>query len=300
MARLIIDFENSSIATRYPAHGWALNSQDVRLLWLPVCRTLHSAESVRAAHGFSDKFTHCQWLERRAFDNTLKKLAITLREISRYARQAKLPPMYAKSQDDFNVGHEAYALLPLFFDLAFIYLRRLADDFTRTSRFVLFRHVNSAPQKFKILRKNAKANKLNDLLVDPRRVSAVIRDYSEWFDLLNERPSDTMAQERGIRSAIEHHPVSISVQYSKTGDNPWCLEAMLGTPIQKDFRRDLSDVLKKIIGDVCTFWTKMCEVINAHDGYELWGCPYGDQFGGIIGDDSDITDFWPQLEHNTV
>jgi len=55
----------------------------------------------------------------------------------------------------------AQEMIPLFADLSFVYLRRLADQFARASRYVLFTDYASTPQKYK---------ELGSFLADTREV----------------------------------------------------------------------------------------------------------------------------------
>jgi hypothetical protein len=41
-----------ALVERYPRHGWAKNSQEVKLLWLPICRAITGLASVAGARSF--------------------------------------------------------------------------------------------------------------------------------------------------------------------------------------------------------------------------------------------------------
>ena len=47
--RIALDFADPAQAARVPRHGWAKNSQGVKLLWLPVLRLVHEAHEIRKA-----------------------------------------------------------------------------------------------------------------------------------------------------------------------------------------------------------------------------------------------------------
>ena len=296
MATLVTDFGDVALVERYPRHGWSRNSQGAKLLWLPVVRAISGIAYPGAeSHPFSRNLTLGQVFEIRAFDVTLSKLALTLRELSGAFERCAEPPMYTSSTAAFNERMEAISVIPLFVDLAFIYLKRLADDFARASRFVLFRDIDSAPREFKILRKWVDDDRLEGLLVDSENIRNAFADHSGWFDLLNER-SPTGKAKRGIRSRLEHHAVSVSVQHSKSGDDPWQLDLSLGQPMQKDYVSDLGPMLKQIVEEMCEFWTTICEAIQIDSGYKMWVCPYGDCLGGVVGNSDQIAAFWPPLQ----
>ena len=294
MANLAIDFKDDALVNRYPGHGWAVNSQGTKLLWLPIVRAICGIAYPNAkSHPLSCNLTLGQVLEIRAFHETLSKLVLTLRELSSALEHSSEPAVYASSNEEFNERQEALSVVPLYIDLAFIYLRRIADEFTRASRFVLFKHINNAPKKFKDFPKWMPDERLEGLglRVNSENLKKAIINHSGWFGSLNKR-SET---DRGIRSSIEHHSVSISMSHSKGDDDPWNLMVSLGNPMQKEHVSDLVEILKRIVGEMCEFWTGICEAIQIDTKYEMWNCPYGDHFGGVIGNDDPITVFWPQL-----
>src|SRR6266700_3820775 len=83
---LAIDFAESSRIGRVPQHGWAKNSQGVKLLWLPVLRLVHEAYNIRKANGLREELSQGQWSEIRAFDQTVRHFALTLRELAKCIR----------------------------------------------------------------------------------------------------------------------------------------------------------------------------------------------------------------------
>lgn len=295
MAKLAIDFGDAALVERYPGHGWARNSQGIKLLWLPVVRAISGIAYPGAeSHPLYRDLPLGQVLEIRAFDVTLSKLALTFRELSSALEHGVEPPIHASSTAEFNEKQEALLVVPLFVDLAFVYLRRLADDFARASRFVLFRHIDNAPREFKTLRKWVRDDRLEDLLVNSEDMKRAFASHSGWFDSLNERPETGQAK-RSIRSSLEHHAVSVSVQHSKIGGDPWKLDVSLGQPMQKEYVSGLVGVLKEIVADMSEFWTTICEATQVNSKYKMWVCPYGDRLGGVVGNDEHITAFWPQL-----
>ena len=296
MTKLLIDFKDTISSDQYPSHGWARNSQGLKLLWLPIVRNVCQLAVPIASNSQnrSRDLSVDQILEIKAFHVTLEKLVLTLRYLSNFMECGKEPAIHAPSNAEFNLRMEAVNTVPLFVDLAFVYLRRLADDFARASRFVCFRYADNAPRKFKQLRKHVCNGDLDDLLVNPDMMQEAFNNCAGWFDSLNARP-EAAETRRGIRSSIEHHPVFISAQHSKDGDEPWQLEVSLGWPGQKEYVRDVVSILRQIISELCRFWTVMCRAISTDNEYIKWICPYGDQLGGITGNDENITNFWPKL-----
>jgi len=295
MAKLAYDFEDETVARRYPRHGWAKNSQGRKLLWLPICRAISGIAYPGGESRLSRNLTRGQVLEIRAFDETLSKLALTLRELSSALERGREPFIEASSAAECADREEAMSVIPLFVDLAFIYLKRIADNFARAGRFIFFRHIGSAPLKFRNLRRFVEDSQLKDLLVDPENVRKAFINHCGWFDLLAERPKTGEAK-RGIRHTLEHHAASIFLQHSKIGDDPWQLDVSLRFPSQKEYVPELIHTLKRIVAEMCEFWTIICEAIRIDTEYKMWICPYGDCFLLLVGKNDDhITAIWPQL-----
>ena len=151
--RIAIDFADPSRSGRVPRHGWAKNSQGVKLLWLPILRLVHEAHDIRKANGPPEELSQGQWSESRAFAQTTARFALTLRELAKGIRLGSDPCFDQRDDEKWTISLEASSLIPLYVDLAFVYARRLADHFARASRYVLFKHPGSAPREYKNLRR---------------------------------------------------------------------------------------------------------------------------------------------------
>ena len=65
--RVAVDFALPARSSEVPRHGWARDSQDLKILWLSVFRLLHNAQDLRKCHGIDEQLTHGQWAEIQAF-----------------------------------------------------------------------------------------------------------------------------------------------------------------------------------------------------------------------------------------
>ncbi len=295
--RIALDFADSSRAGRVPRHGWAKNSQGVKLLWLPVLRLLHEAHDLRKANGLPEELTLGQWSEIRAFDQTTRHFALTLRELAKCIRLGSDSCFDQTDDEKWTLSLEASSLIPLHVDLAFVYARRLADHFARASRYVLFKHPGSAPMEYKKLRSvitdRAKLQRLEPLC-DVDVLREAFDRHSGWLDKLRDSTDANGELQKGIRDIMEHHPVAVTVEHSKDGDDPWEVIARLGEPgINSSFRTGLIPTLKEIVADMAALWTKVCDSVGLPVARQLWVAPYGDAVL-LTGNDDDTTAFWPE------
>ena len=299
--RIALDFADSSRAGRVPRHGWATNSQGMKLLWLPILRLLHQASNIRKAAGLPVDLSRGQLADIRAFDQTVRHFTLTLRELAKCIRLGSDPGFDQDPVDAerWNTGLEASMLLPLYVDLAFVYARRLADQFAKAIRHVLFTHSDSAPRKYKKLRsviaEPAKLQLLKPLCGGDALRQAFER-HSAWLDKLRDSTDESGELRKGIRDIMEHHPIAVTVQHSQAGDGPWEINANLGEPgISASFRSELIPTLKMIVTDMASLWTMVCESANLPVAGRLWIAPYGDVVL-LTGNDDDATAFWPESE----
>ena len=196
-----------------------------------------------------------------------------------------------------NVNQEASSLIPLYLDLALVYARRLADHFARASRYVLFKHPDSAPREYKSLRRViAEPIKLQRL--EPIYDAMFLRDaferHSGWLDKLQDSTDENRELQKGIRDIMEHHPVAVNVHHSQVGDGPWEVIASLGEPgINASFRPDLIPIVSEIVAGMTALWTSVCAAARLAPAKRLWVAPYGDAVL-LTGNDDDSTAFWPE------
>lgn len=181
MADIAFDFMKDWQQKDYPCHGWAVNSQGIKLLWLPLIHLIQETEKVRGRNTISDRLTLVQIKEIRCFHNAVEKLFVALRELH---RTTTFLVSCAGFDNPKNDTEGIVLTIPLYVDLVYMYLRRLADHFTRAIRFSVFKHFDSAPREFKKLRK-MDVKTLNSLqpLVDVNHFIKAVRDNDSWFDI---------------------------------------------------------------------------------------------------------------------
>jgi hypothetical protein len=257
---------------------------------------LYEANEVRKASGLLE-LSWGQWSEIRAFDRTTKNLALTLRELAKGIRLGSDPCFDHGDEEKFARSQEATSLIPLYVDLAFVYVRRLADHFARASRYVLFKRPGSAPIEYKNLRHFiAEPTKLRRLepLCGANLLQEAFERYSGWFDKLRDSTDENGELKKGIRDIMEHHPIAVTVYHSQVADGPWEVTADLGEPgINASFRPDLIPTLQEIIADMACLWTMVCDSSGLTTASQPWVVPYGDALP-MAGNDDDATAFWPE------
>lgn len=282
---------------RVPRHGWAKNSQGVKLLWLPVLRLVHKAPEIRKANGLPEELSRGQWSEIRAFDQTTRHFALTLRELAKCIRLGSDPCFDQREDQKWTISREASSLIPLHVDLAFVYVRRLADHFARASRYVLFKRPGSAPMEYKNLRwviaDQAKLQRLEPLC-DAKVLREAFDRHSGWLNKLRDSSDENGELQKGIRDVMEHHPVAMTVHHSQVEDSSWEVIANLGEPgMNASFRPGLIPILKEIVADMVALWTWVCDSAGLPVARQLWVAPYGDAVL-LTGNDNDSTAFWPE------
>jgi hypothetical protein len=269
----------------------------VKLLRLPVLRLVHEAHNIRKANGLPEELSYGQWSEIRAFDQTTRYFALTLRELAKCIRLGADPCFNQRDHEKWTISREASLLIPLHVDLAFVYVRRLADHFARASRYVLFKHPGSAPSQYKNLRPViADQPKLQRLepICDANVLREAVERHSGWLDKLRDSTDENGELQKGIRDIMEHHPIAVTVQHSQVGDGPWEVIANLGEPgINASFRPELIPTLKEIVADMAALWTGVCDSVGLPIARQLWVAPYGDAVV-LTGNDDDSTTFWPE------
>ena len=261
---------------------------------------VHQAPKLRKAKGASATLSPGQWAEIRAFDRTVQYFALTLRELAKCIRLGSDPYVDEELVDDerWNTSREAISLLPLYVDLAFVYARRLADQFAKASRPILFTHSESAPREYKTLRSvisdDAKLQLLKPLC-DAAALREAFECHSGWLDHLRDCTDEQGELRKGIRDLMEHHPVAVTVQHSQVEGGRWEINANLGEPWIRSFRSQLIPTLGLIVRDMANLWTMVCEAASLPAVERQWIAPYGDVLL-LTGDDHDATAFWPESQ----
>jgi len=298
--QLAIDFGDPALAERVPEHGWARNSQGVKLLWLPVLRLISARGGIRTASGEIIPLTQDQIFEMGAFSATVMRFALTLGELGKCVRLAAMPAFHQSDDESFNSNMRAASLLPLYIDLAYVYARRLADRFARSVRYVLFRRHAIAPHRYKILREDiAHQSSLQrlDPMCNADTLRAAFARHCAWFDRLRDSEDEAGKTRKGIRDIMEHRPVVAHLRYSKVGEERWQMCVDLGHDLSNaEFRGDLISTLRFIVEDMCALWTMVCDSVALVPAQRPWVVPYGDAFL-LAGNDDDQTAFWPEIRN---
>lgn len=299
--RITEDISNADQASRYHSHGWAINSQGAKLLWLPILRLVEQYQiiQIRNSHGITKQLSHKQWFEVQAFHATIYHFALALREIYKCHRIGTAhvgfddPDIEGRIESD-----EASRLVPLFIDLSFIYLRRIADLFALTSRYVLFKKAGSAPTKFKDLKLLiASGKKLSRLepICNIDLLQKAFASHSGWLDRLRDSNDNSGVVQKGIRDIMEHFGVSVSISHQKSGNDPWRIYASLGHPSVAPviYRPDLIQTLKESVKEISIFWTAICEAAGLPQMAIGVYASCIDRLS-LTGIDDDTVGFWPE------
>lgn len=289
MPDLLLNIGDVQHLRLYPAHGWTTNSQNLRLLWLPVLRIVRSTNEVRSSFGLAP-ITTSQINEVEAFRHTVEKLALSLRELHKAVEFIRRSGgLDGSIRDEYRVE----ALIPIFVDSVYSYVRRLADRFANAIRFLLFRHAESAPRQYRKLRSLASDHKrLNALgpFFNLAPFTEAVDQHSNWFDLVRDsEPSDGVFR-KGIRDALEHHPVIVKVARSQSGDDPWDVAAFMQSPSLVN--TELLFPIYTILRDLCSLFAGLVRAVDSSGQYIG---PFHKDVLFLTGLDEDATGFWPPL-----
>lgn len=233
MAKLEYDIADKLKLTRFPAHGWAENSQGVKLLWFPLVRLLEKRLRAEVSNGRLPPGTHNSVLP---FWEMLRNLVINLRELSQLIRESCDQPM----GDEFRIeDHRAYEMVPLLTDLAFSYLRRLPDLLAIPCRPLLFGQTDSVPKEFKKWVASTDSLENQKPICDWSIFRDTIQRHGEWFDKL--RGSSATTNKKGIRDALEHRRVRLLVGKQQTGTDRPRIKVMLDSrDADVEIRKDIT------------------------------------------------------------
>jgi len=293
MAELAIDVGSEEQRARYPKHGWAENSQGTRLLWFPFKRLLWNAGSVRKTRGVGRDKPFNPRPRRDPFVETLRKYVIALRELHRVIRVACDYPLDFKSQrtdqDAENARSAARELSPVLTDVSIIYLRRLAERIVFCASPILFEFYKSAPSEYKTFVEKVNCDDLSSLnpICDVGELKKAIDEHSGWFDKVHTKHG---AEIKGVRDAFEHRFVLMHTGVSQVGENrptygiqtqSWASDV---API-----RDVLAFISACNADFCGLMDGLCKAAGWTGTYE-W-----DDWWIIVGNDEDITGFWPEV-----
>lgn len=292
-------FRDEKQREQFPRHGWAVDSDNIRLIRLPIMRLVANPNKIRCELGLSN-ITNILPEDTISLFNTLDNLSVILRELGLTIRNITSLDLMYGDNDSKNKQYYLTNLLKVYIDTGIMYLRRLADDFCRSIRFILFKHFKSSSEKFKDL-----IDKINNdentlvkagLLCDIDQLKKVLNENTNWFRDIRGMNRGGQGK-KGYRDVLEHRPSGIDIHYQKTGNGPWEIKALLRYMEESNLLSiDLLDFLKKSISELCDFWTELYKIMPyKYDSYKFGqNLREGDLFY-IIGDDHDITYLWPEI-----
>jgi hypothetical protein len=287
MAHLLFDFSDPKQAKLFPQHGWAINSQGAKILWLPLLRLFKFLRKTLEEKGRSGQSHPGIVHDSLAFLATLQNLAITLRELHRITRLScnlpgNLDPV------TLTADHRAYEMAPLYIDLAFSYLRRTPDLLVMACRPLLFEHWQSVPQKFKDWIANLSQLESHKPLCDFTILSEAVSNHTEWFNAVRGR--SPLPGKKGIRDALEHRAVQLRVVKQKRGSIRPRFTVMVQSRAREVERdKDILLRLTESIAGLCRLMTGIHTAIGVGSRYQ-----WGDQLI-VLGNDEDIVGYWPQI-----
>ena len=177
-------FRDDKQREKFPRHGWAPDSEGIRLIRLPIMRLLFNPNTVRSELGLST-ITNKNFQDVVSLGDNLNNLSVILQELGATIRSTTSLDLLYGNNDSNNKQYYLTNLLKVYIDTAIMYLRRLADDLCRSMRFILFKHFESSPQKFKDLvdKTNNDEDALDKagLLCDIKQLKKVINANTNWF-----------------------------------------------------------------------------------------------------------------------
>lgn len=291
MPPVLYDFADPSQERMFPAHGWANNTQGVKILWLPIIRLLNNAQQIRKSSRIQKPITYADSLSGQAFAETLVRLLRSLSEAQYFRRHMISSSRLAEAQEPLPDSIRAWEMLPLFTDISYVYLRRLADQIARAGQLVLFRKPNQKPTNFGKLRKLILSAKTQDenLLVDRERLIHTFEKHTGWFDTLARTEN---GHSKGIRDALEHRSARILVGVIKTNDEPAEVQVdLLYENLEPNHFPDLFARLKPLVSEFSAFLTALHECVGHGEKYEWHDSRV------LTGLDDDSAGFWPEIPH---
>jgi len=285
VAKLELDFADLEQARRFPAHGWAINSQGVKILWCPLQRLISHTLLTKSTSG---SLPGGIYLDALPFSETLQKLATTLRELHRAERVSCEHPLSIRNPEVLTADHRAMEIVPLYVELAFIYLRRLPDLLVVACRPLLFEHWQSVSTKFKDWISNADrlASCKPSCNFDVLRETLI--DHSAWFNEL--RDVSPVTGKKGIRDALEHRGVRLIVGKQQAGDGrPYFTVMTDSRASDVEIHKDILPLIPDSVAGLCLLMAGIHSAIGFSSQYE-----WGDSLS-LIGTDDDIVGYWPQI-----
>jgi len=272
----IVEFDigDPEVAARFPSHGWAMNSQRVPVLWLPFGAAFHRLHFPAGALTPGE-------LEARqasgALMQTIRKLAIALARLHSLDRQA---------DQDVGTLYHAMQDTPLFVDLVFAYLRRLADQLASATRVLLFTHPGVVTPRLHKWIINPEETSKGVPTCDVERLRRALQERTGWLNIVRELRDP--GQTKGVRDALEHGNTQVVVSGSFEGR---ALDIRMRGIRSKDPNGvDLHALIEPAIADFCSFLNELSEILGVGGGYVKTR-----RFVFIHGNVRDIVGYWPAI-----
>jgi len=281
----------------FPGHGWAVNLNRVRILWLPVLRLYQHSGSHHKY--FTDNRIGGVWLQSRSPERTLRHLAVCFRDLHKEIREIlPLSDVFhnaEKNKNDLTRLFQGEQRIEILLIAAFTLLRRLADELIDTSRPFLFEHWHSAPRKMSVAVSFARNSKLQKYkpICDLDVLTDALLNKTSWLDKLRDK--------NGIRDIIVHKPHILQIGprgSSKHGEEiRWEISAHLIRNVGVEHNIEAIDLFRNLlecIDESCKFMEKLCISAGLVDNNKKDGFWRGG-FMLLTGQDNDIVGFWPPL-----
>lgn len=287
-SRIITDFADPAQDSAYPAHGWATNSQGVKLLWVPIRRIALGVAAYREAKGVSN-IKHTRSGDANSLFRALMSLALSLRELGRCERTI--------GEADTALGQRRILdEAATYIDLSFTYAHRVADRLARALGPFLYEKPGSLNGNFSQLRKSVVDGKVHAgaPLVNSGQLARIFSHYTVWYDTLR-GPRGQGGIKRGIRDLLEHEPGQLMTGGHQTNNDPITITARYVAPqygqgnIEEWMSPELIPLLRETIAGMVSFLDRVAILLGASGSYQR-----GDWFY-LEGEDTDIVSFWPQL-----
>jgi hypothetical protein len=289
MAHLEYDFADPNEAKLFPTHGWAINSQGVKLLWCPLNRLLSFPEEILRKKGSSQTLPPGTALDALPFSETLRKLATTLRELHQTVRISCDHPCTLEDLEALTADRRASEMVPLYVDLAFAYLRRIPDLLVVACRPLLFAHWQSTPRTFKEWMANVDRLASYNPSCNFSLLRETLVNHAAWFHEL--RDISPVTGKKGLRDALEHRGVRLLVGKQQSGDNRPRYTVMLDSRAQDvEIHKDILPHIPDSVAGLCRLMTGIHTAIGVGSQYE-WG-----DFLSLVGTDDDIVGYWPPIQ----
>ena len=279
----------------FPRHGWARFTDGANRVLLPILATLYDAHIYRAGQTTTVDAPNDWPLVTQPAQQTLRRLAVALRELHRAVRVAGAVDTFSDSLDTeaFHESREGIELAPVFAEAVFGYLRRFPDTLTIGLRPVLFNDWGKAPTQYKdLVYMAASPGGLSKFgpICDVELLYAALA-HSEWFHRL--RDIDAQTGYKGIRDSLEHRPLRLQPQTSYVGQRPVLEIFVQAASRDVDPDTKLLAPLPVFIEGLCATLSGIVAAVPLHRGY-THQCVLR-----IAGDDRDTCGFWPDIESSS-